>query len=163
MQASPPTWRIWPLLWVLLVLQTTVFARFTLWGVHIDVVLLSVVCVALLYGMETGALFGLIAGTLTGYCAGVSIGSFVLSRLVIGAGFGFFDRRFSTDNPLAAPVCAAVATFIAHAVFGVLSPGEYGLEIWLRQTAIAAVAHAALIWPLYWVFMRLIPSPRVFA
>jgi rod shape-determining protein MreD len=163
MQASPPIWRIWPLLWLLLVLQTTVLARFDFWGVHVDVVLLAVVSVALLYGMETGALFGLVAGTLSGYCAGVSIGSFVLSRLVIGAGFGLFDRRFSNDNPLAAPVCAAVATLIAQIIFGILSPGEYSLEMWLRQTAIAALAHAVFIWPVYWIFMRVVPSPRAFA
>ena len=163
MQASPPLWRIWPILWLLLVLQTTIFARFDIFGVHVDVVLLAVVSVALLYGMETGGLFGLVAGVLTGYCAGVSIGSFVVSRLVIGTGFGLFDRRFSNDNPLAAPVCAAVATLIAQVIFGVLSPGEYGLEMWLRQTAISAVAHAVFIWPVYWVFMRLIPTPRAFA
>lgn len=161
MQASPRTWHIWPLLWLLLVLQTTIFARFTVWGVHVDVVLLAVVCVALLHGMETGALFGLVAGVLTGYCAGVSVGSYVLSRLVIGAGFGLFDRRFSSDNPIAPPLCAVAATVIAHIIFGVLSPGTLGIEVWLRQTAIAAVAHAVFIWPIYWTFSRFIPQSRV--
>lgn len=162
MQASP-TWRIWPLLWLLLVLQTTVFARLVLWGIHLDVVLLSVVAVALLFGMETGLFFGLIAGVFTGYCSGASIGSYALSRLVIGGGFGLFDRRFSRDNPLAPPLCAVAATFIAHAMFGILSPGEYGFDLWLRQTFIAACIHAVCIWPVYWLFMRLIPQPRAFA
>lgn len=160
MQASPSTWRLWPLLWLLLVLQTTVFARFVVWDVHIDIVLLSVVSVALLYGMETGALFGLVAGILTGYCAGVSIGSYVLSRLVVGTGFGLFDRRFSSDNPVAPPLCAVAATLIVHIIFGVFSPGEFTLDVWFRQTIIAAVAHAVCIWPIYWLFSRFVPQPR---
>ena len=80
---AQPTWRIWPILWLLLVLQTTLFARVAPFGAHLDLVLLGVVSVALLLGMETGAIFGLAAGVLTGYCAGVSLGSFALSRLAI--------------------------------------------------------------------------------
>ena len=157
-----PTWRIWPLLWLLLVLQTTLFARLAPFGVHIDLVLLAVVSVALLFGMETGAIFGLAAGVLTGYCAGVSLGSFAFSRLTIGAGFGFFDKRFSRDNPFAPPLCAAAATLVASAIFGVLTPGEFTFAWWLHHTFIATVAHAILIWPVYALFNKVIPPPRAF-
>jgi len=157
-----PTWRIWPLLWLLLVLQTTLFARLEPFGVHIDFALLAVVCVSLLLGMETGAIFGLVAGVLTGYCAGISLWSFALTRLMIGAGFGFFDKQFSRDNPFAPPLCAAAATVLANAVFGVLSPGDFTFSWWLHQTAIAAALHAVLIWPVYALFARLIPPLRAF-
>lgn len=162
MLQDQPTWRIWPLLWLLLVLQTTLFARLAPFGVHIDFVLLAVVSVALLLGMETGAIFGLVAGILTGYCAGVSLGTFALSRLMVGAGFGFFDKRFSRDNPFAPPICAAIATLVANAVFGILSPGEFTFGWWLHHTLIATAAHAILIWPVYALFARLIPPPRAF-
>ena len=158
-----PTWRIWPLLWLLLVLQTTIFARVAPFGVHIDLVLLAVVSVSLLLGMETGAIFGLAAGVLTGYCAGVSLGSFAISRLLIGGGLGFFDKRFSRDNPLAPPLCAAAATLIANAVFGVLSPGEFTFNWWLNHTLIATAWHAILIWPIYALFSHFVPPPRAFA
>lgn len=157
-----PTWRIWPLLWVLLVLQTTLFARISPLDVHIDLVLLAVVCVALQFGTQTGAIFGLVAGILTGYCAGVSLGSFALSRLAVGAGFGMFDQRFSRDNPLAPPLCAAAATVAANVLFGLLSPGEFTFAWWLRHTLVAAAAHAILVWPVYALFARLIPPPRAF-
>jgi len=157
-----PTWRIWPLLWLLLVFQTTLFARLAPFGVQIDFVLLAVVSVSLLLGMETGAIFGLIAGIVTGYCAGVSLGSFALSRLLIGAGFGFFDQRFSRDTPFAPPLCAAAATLLANIIFGILSPGDFPFDWWLRHTLIATAFHAILIWPVYALFARMIPPPRAF-
>lgn len=157
-----PTWRIWPMLWFLLVLQTTVFARVLPFGIHLDLVILAVVSVALLCGVETGAIFGLVAGALTGYASGVSMGSFVLSRLLIGIGFGSFTRHFSQDNPLAPPLCAILATIGAHMVFGIFSPGEFSFEWWVQQTLIASALHAILIWPVYWMFARLISVPRTF-
>jgi hypothetical protein len=159
---SQPTWRIWPMLWLLLVLQTTLFARFAPFGVHIDFALLGVISVSLLLGMETGAIFGLAAGVLTGYCAGVSLGSFTLSRLVVGAGFGLFDRQFSRDNPLAPPLCAAGATVLANALFALLSPAGFGFGWWLQHTLISAALHAIFIWPVYALFARLLPPPRAY-
>lgn len=163
MPQEQPTWRIWPLLWVLLVVQTTLLARLSPFDVHIDLVLLAVVSVALLLGMETGAIFGLAAGVLSGYCAGVSLGSYAISRLAIGAGFGLFDRRFSRDNPLAPPLCAAAAALLANAIFGVLSPGEFTFAWWLRDTLISCALHAVLIWPVYGLFAKLLPPARAFA
>ena len=159
---AQPTWRIWPLLWLLLVLQTTLLARLAPLGVHLDLALLGVVSVSLLLGMETGAIFGLAAGVLNGYCAGVSLGSFALSRLAIGAGLGLFDRRFSRDNPLAPPLCAAAATILANALFALLSPAGFGFGWWLQHTFISAALHAIFIWPVYALFARLLPPPRAF-
>lgn len=155
-----PTWRIWLLLCVLLVLQTTVFARISPFGVHLDLALMAVVSVALLFGVETGAVFGLIAGAFTGYASGVGMGAFVLSRLLIGIGFGNFNRHFSRDNPLALPLCAALATVGAHMTFGIFSPGEFSFEWWMQQTLTAAAVHMFLIWPVHWLFVWFVFVPK---
>jgi hypothetical protein len=160
---AQPIWRIWPILWLLLVLQTTIFARLAPLGVHVDLALLGVVSVSLLLGMEMGAIYGLAAGVLTGYCAGVSLGSFALSRLAIGAGFGLFDRQFSRDNPLAPPLCAAGATVLANALFALLSPTGFGFVWWVQHTLISAALHALFIWPVYALFAHFIPPPRAYA
>lgn len=157
-----PAWKIWIILWGILVIQTTVVARFTPGDVHFDLGLLAVVSVALLLGSETGATFGLVTGVLTGFCAGVSLGSFAISRLIIGASFGLFDRRFSRDNPLAPPLCAAVATIGANVIFALLSPIEYSFGWWLQHTIAATVVHAILIWPVYWIFSKAIPAQRAY-
>jgi rod shape-determining protein MreD len=159
MRYDQPTWRIWILLWGLLVLQTTWFGRVELFGAHLDLPLLATVSVALLLGSETGACFGLVAGVLTGYIAGASLGSFALSRLIVGGAFGFFDRRFSRDNPLAPPLCAAAATVLSAIVFVAFSPDSFSTD-YLRRTLIEMLLNSIFIWPVYLAVNRLVPPAR---
>jgi len=159
-----PTWRIWPLLLVALALQTTWLARLTFWGVHLDLPLLTTVSVALLLGWRFGAAYGLAAGLLTGIFAGRNLGSFAVSAMAAGGAFGFFDKGFSRDNPLAPPLCAAGTVVLAGMVFLLMSPTDFSLAWWLHQTLVRAALHAVLIWPLHLVIMRWVlpPARRMF-
>ena len=155
-----PIWRLWFFLWAILVVQTTWLARVELFGAHLDLPLLATVAVALLLGAETGAAFGLTAGVLTGFIAGASLGSFAFSRLIVGSAFGFFDRRFSSDNPLAPPLCAAGATLLSSVVFLALSPDNFSLEAWPRRVLIEMGLNALFVWPVYLAVNRLVPPAR---
>ena len=160
MPQEQPTWRIWFLLWALLVLQTTWFSGIEIFGAHLDLPLLATVSVALLLGSETGAVFGLVAGVLTGFIAGSSLGSFALSRLVPGAAFGFFDRRFSLDNPIAPPLCAAGATILSNIIFVALSPENFVAGEWGRRVFAEIILNAIFIWPVYLAVNKLVPPAR---
>lgn len=160
MPQEQPTWRIWFLLWALLVLQTTWFARAEVFGAHLDLPLLATVSIALLLGSETGAVFGLAAGVLTGFLAGSSLGSFALSRLVVGAAFGFFDRRFSVDNPIAPPLCAAAATLLSNVIFVAFSPENFVAGEWSRRVLAEMLLNAFCIWPVYFAVNKLVPPAR---
>lgn len=161
MLQSQPTWRIYIFLWAMLAIQTTWLARVEIFGAHLDLMLLTVVSVALLLGAQNGAVFGLVAGVLTGYIAGASLGSFALSRLIIGSSFGFFDRRFSSDNPFAPPICAAAATFLASVIFLALSPDTFSSH-WLSRVLTECGLNALFIWPVYLCVNKLVPPARAF-
>jgi hypothetical protein len=163
------TWQTWIVLWLLLSLQTTVLARWQPFGSHIDLPLLCVVSVALLLGWEFGAVYGLVAGVLTGYCAAFHVGSFAVSRAAVGGVFGLFDRRFSRDNPLAPPICAAGAVLLSNLVYGLMSPDDFiywgatshGFSFWwwAQRTLLSMLVHAVLIWPVHALIARFVQPP----
>lgn len=157
---NQPTWRIWVLLWALGVLQTTWLARIEILGATLDLPLLATVAVALLLGSETAAIFGLAAGALTGIIAGSSLGAFLISRLVVGVAFGFFDRKFSSDNPLAPPLCAAAATLLAAVVFVLIAPNTLASGDWTARLLAKIAVNAVFIWPMYLLVNRLVPPTR---
>lgn len=159
-----PTGKIWAALVIALVLQTTVLAHFRPFGAHVDLVLLTVVSVGLLLGSEWGAGYGLVAGLLTGMYAIPHLGSFALSRLVVGGVIGLFDKGFSRDNLLAPPLCAAGATLGANVLFLIMAPTSFSLAWWLAKTAGAVGTHALLVWPVHWLMVRyIVPPPRRFS
>jgi len=154
-----PSGKIWAALIIALVLQTTVFAHWTPFGAHIDLPLLTVVSVGLLLGSEWGAGYGLVAGLLSGIYAATSLGSFALSRLVVGGVIGLFDKGYSRDNALAPPLCAAGATLGANFLFLVMAPTSFPLDWWLAKTLGAMAANALLVWPVHGLMLRFAAPP----
>lgn len=153
-----PTWRAWLVLWVAVALQTTWLAHLNILGAHLDLPLLCVVSSAMLLGARQGVVFGFVAGLLSGYSAGVSLGSFVISHMAAGGLCGLFDRRFSVDNPLAPPICAAAATLLSHLIFGLMSPTSFQFLSWMNVALLSAALHAILIWPFFAFMQMLVPA-----
>jgi rod shape-determining protein MreD len=141
-------------------LQTTWLARFTLWDVHIHLPLLTIVSVALLLGPRSGTIYGFFTGLVMGVFTGSNIGSFILSRMAVGGIFGYFERAFSRDNILAPPLCAIGAIVISNLIFFILSPTQFPIVWWLRQTAIAVPLHAIAIWPVHWLIGHFVAPPQ---
>jgi len=153
------TWRIWIVLIVAFAVQTTWLAPLRPLGTWIDVGLLTTVSIALLLGFQVGAIYGLAAGLLTGYGTAFNVGSFIVSRAVVGAVFGSFETRFSGDNPLAPPICAACAVVLANLVFALMSPTTFPFDWWWQQTLRGVVVHSLLIVPLHPLLARLLLPP----
>ena len=127
-------------LYLAVVIQTTWLADGLAWanGARLDLPLLVVISCGLLGGWRQGAVLGLAAGWLCGVAAAYNLGSFMVSRLCVGAVGGVFAQRFSRDNPLLAPLCMAGGTVLAHLVFGVMSPADF-VQPWPRLLASAAL------------------------
>ena len=127
-------------LYLAVVIQTTWLAGGLAWagGARLDLPLLVVISCGLLCGWRQGAVLGLAAGWLCGVAAAYNLGSFMVSRLCVGAVSGAFDQRFSRDNPLLAPLCMAGGTVLAHLVFGLMSPADF-VQLWPRLMATAAL------------------------
>jgi rod shape-determining protein MreD len=153
------TWRIWFVLILALAIQTTWLANWHPFGTYLDLPLLTVVSVSMLLGWPVGPVYGLIAGLLTGYAAAFNLGSFAVSRAVVGAVSGSFEKRFSADNPLAPIFCAAGAVVISNVVFAIMSPADFGWQWWLQRTLSGVVLHAVCIVPLHLLLARLVLPP----
>ncbi len=125
--------RLFFLLYLALVVQTTWLANGLAWlgGARLDLPLVVVISSALLGGWRLGAMLGLAAGWFCGVAADYNLGSFMVSRMVVGAVSGAFDRRLSPDNPLLTPFCMAGGTVLAHLMFGLMSPADFA-QPWPR-------------------------------
>ena len=134
--------------------QSTWLAHWSLLGARVDLPLVLAVAVALVGGVERGAVLGFCAGLMAGYAAAFHTGSFAVSHAVAAGLFGLFPRRFSTDNPLAPPVCAFVATLLATLVFFVMSPTAFPVAWWVRHGLASGVQNALLMWPVFYLVVR---------
>jgi rod shape-determining protein MreD len=137
------------LLYVAFAIQTTWLAEGFGWmgGARLDLPLIVVISSGLLCGWRTGAVTGLAAGWLCGVVTSYNLGSFMMSRLIVGGVSGAFDRRFSRDNPLAPSLCMAGGTVLAYVVFGIMSPADF-TRSWLQllgtvalNTVVGSIAH----------------------
>lgn len=119
--------RIALLVYLAVALQTTWLASPLEWayGARLDLPLLVALSVGLACGWKQGALCGLASGWLMGVSASYNVGSFALSRLVVGALCGVSTRRFSRDAPYAAPLFMGGGTLGAHLLFGFMSPADF--------------------------------------
>jgi len=135
-------------------IQSTWLAHWSLFGARVDLPLVLAVAVALVGGVERGAVMGFCAGLLAAYAAAFHTGSFAVSHCVAAGAFGLFPRRFSTDNPLAPPLCAFGATLLATLVFFVMSPTAFPVTWWVRHSLAAGVQHAVLMWPVFYLVVR---------
>lgn len=115
-----------PLVLVLSVLlQFSWLARVQVWGAHFDLPLLCVLSVGLLRGPRVGAGYGLAAGLLCGFFAGSDVGTWGLSRLLIGGACGLFEERLQADHPFAPMLCAFAAVLASRLLFYVMAPGNF--------------------------------------
>jgi rod shape-determining protein MreD len=159
------TWRIWIVLIVALAVQTTWLAHWRVFGTAVDLPLMTTVSVSMLLGWPVGPIYGLFAGLFTGFAAAFNPGSFAVSRAIVGALFGGFEKKFSSDNPVAPVLGAVIGVIVSNLIFAFMSPAAFGWQWWLTHTATGVVLHAFLIVPLHFLLARIVlpPSHLMFA
>ena len=140
------------LLYLALAVQTTVLAGAGPMGARADLPLVCTVIGGLWGGWRCGALTGCMAGWLCGVTADYDLGSFMISRLAVGALCGWVGARFAIENPLTAPLCLVSATLLAHGIYGVMSPGDFA-QPWPALAA-SALFNGLLGTPLFWIALR---------
>ena len=148
------------LMWVLygvlflavMLLQTTVFGRVRFYGVKLNLLPVTVVCIAMFVGHEAGGLFALIAAVvwaLTGAdSAALSIVSLTLTAIFAGwLCDSLFPRRFlpALLLALAAVLLHAAADFLLKYY---LSGADWSLLRWVPVTAGLSVLACPVLYPL---------------
>jgi rod shape-determining protein MreD len=127
--------RIGALVFVAVILQVSILAPVTILGGTPDILLVSLVCLALLRGSIAGAVAGFVGGLLVDVATLGTLGVTALLLTVAGYWAGRYGETTGRDRLRAVPLAVAVIT-IAIAI------GGLGLHYMLGDTV---SAHRALI------------------
>jgi rod shape-determining protein MreD len=143
---------LWLLVFVLLILQVTLFRKIQIWGVRPDAVIVVLVYVALAFGPVVGAVFGFFI-CLAEYS--VLAGS-LASLPFAGTLVGYLVGRFGTKVMYESHLVQIVIIFIAVMIFDIMNFIWLGsAEFWVGffrysvpgavYTALAGVVVAAIV------------------
>ncbi|MFG2328630.1 rod shape-determining protein MreD [Streptomyces sp. NPDC048604] len=138
---------------VALVVQVSVLSRLQLPGAVPDLVLLTVVALALVYGHVSGALIGFGAGLLSDLAppADHAVGRYALVLCVIGYVAGLFrpekGQLRSATGPMAVVVAAAIGTTLLYAGVGALVGDTAARHVGLGFLLFTAALYDLLLAP----------------
>lgn len=130
------------LLFVVLVLQSTVLVKLAPWGMVPDLVLGLVVCTGLRWGYAPGGILGLVAGLLADMTGTSLIGINALSRMLLGFFSGLVVPREFQDAWFLPTAVAFLATLAHELLLALL------LMAWVGTGPASWVNFAATLVPL---------------
>ncbi len=135
--------RIAVLIFAVAILQVSAFSSVTIGGGGPDVLLVTLVSVALLRGAVTGAVAGFFAGLIVDVTTLGTLGVTALLLTLVGYGAGRYGETTGRDRRY-----APLLTTLAATVF--VGFGGYGLQSMLGEAISVRVALAALPSALIW-------------
>jgi len=118
---------------------------------------LLVVC--LFVGTNTGAALGFLTGLLEGAYAALYLGSFLVSRSLIGFAVGALEERIFRRNPSVAVAIVLLGTAATEGCFFLFAP-QPNVPAWAFRTLYESLYNAALALPLYLLVRRLIRTRK---
>ena len=157
-----PTWpeaaRLVVVLVVAVLLQTAVAPHLRLLGAHADFALITVVCVALVKGSETGAVFGFFTGMLTAIALLQPFGLSAFVFVLIGYFAGRYAETADLPAGLAPLVSVFVATLVANVLFAMaqfLLAREVPLDFFLGRVLLPSLVFNTLLAAAVYLLVRL--------
>lgn len=160
MRQLSPFWRMVPVMLLAHALQTTLLAGPFPGLARFDLPFLVALAGAMQGGFEVGAVAGVGAGFLSGLAASWHLGSFFISRSIPPALLGSMAKRFTVAHPFAPPLCAFCATLLSDLFYMLMSPADFPVAWWARHALLSGLAHAFLIWPVFWIVARVVKPPQ---
>lgn len=154
-------WLVWALLvFISLVLESSLFVHLTLFGAKPDLLLIYVVLIGMLQGRQEGAKKGFIIGLAEDIFLGRLIGSNALTKAVMGFFSGQVEEEIIKENPIIALFLVWVFSLVHHLFYGLLlilmgQGSSLGLDF-LGTMLTFAVYNALLTLPIFPVFYRLL-------
>jgi len=146
------------ILFVAVLLQSSILPMISVWGQSIDLLLILVVVHALLFGLYEGAVIGFFAGLLEDLLAGGVFGLALLPKFFLGAAFGLLHRRVFKENPFV-PVSACFVASVLAGVFGILWLQLNGIDAALGNVLYRVLPRAVLTClaalPVHWLLLYL--------
>jgi rod shape-determining protein MreD len=149
----------------LLVLQTTLMADITLFGIRPDIVLLAAIAAGIAGGPDRGAMVGFVAGL--GYdllVVQTPVGLYALAYCLTGYGVGMLQGtvlRASRWIPVVSAFGASLAGVLAFAVMGKVLGHDGFIDSRLPKVMlVVALANAVLVLPALRVVRWSLPLER---
>ena len=141
---------VWPVITLIIAagLQGNWPRSITLFGATPDFVLVLLIAYALAADPSFGATIGFIAGLIHGGAAGTSLGSFIVTRTIVGFLAGLVTTRLFSDNPIVPVISAAWLTLVGDGLFLLANPRP-DLANAMRMVAGECILNAVLTLLLY--------------
>ncbi|MDW8103604.1 MAG: rod shape-determining protein MreD [Armatimonadota bacterium] len=150
----------WLQLVLLLVLATALQAAFAyrlrVWGVQPDLNKVVLICIAVNTPAHVAVAYGFVAGWLMGTVVGMSLGSYLVSRMMLGAALGLLELRVFRHNPVVLVFSALTGSLLCEAVFFLFSP-QPDVSRWVVQALGESGYNLVFVLPIAWWVRRLLP------
>lgn len=138
-------------------LQGNLPAWLVLKGARPDLPLVVLIATALSLDPLSGAALGFIAGLIHGSIVGASLGSFIVSRTIIGFAAGSVTIRLFSENPVVPVLSAGGLTLLGEVIFLLANPVPSlaaSLKIILAKSLYNSLLTLVVYWILRWIEVR---------
>lgn len=154
---------VWLKLVLLMLLATAVQGSFAhylrVWGVQPDLNKVVLICIAVNTPVHVATACGFFSGWLMGTVVGLSVGSYLVSRMLLGASLGLLELRVFRHNPVVLIFSALTGSMLCEAVFFLFSP-QPNVSQWVYQAAGESIYNLLFVLPIAaWVRRILPPGP----
>ena len=139
-------------------LQGNLPASISIWGGKPDLLLVVLIAYALAADPATGAAMGFVTGLIHGSAVGLALGSFIVTRTIVGFLAGLVTSRLFSQNPIVPMLSAAWLTFVSEGLFLLANPRP-NLVLVAGRIGGECISNAFLTLLLYWV-MRFLDNRR---
>ncbi len=122
-----------------------------------DLILVALIATALTLDPATGAVLGFVAGLVHGAITGESLGSFIVTRTIIGYAAGSLTVRLFSDNPVVPVLAAGGLTFAGEFIFLLANPTPDligGVNMILAKSLYDSLLTIFVFWFLRWTEIR---------
>ena len=123
-----------------------------------DFLIVAVVAIGLLLGPIAGILAGALAGLTHASVVGMGMGTFLLSRAIVGYFAGLTKSHVFQDNPIVPFIGGVVGTLVAESVFVLFSP-PVRLAAWIAPLPLIAIYNGILTIFILRALRKLLASP----
>lgn len=122
-----------------------------------DLILVALIATALMLDPTTGAVLGFFAGLVQGSIVSDSLGSFIVTRTIIGYAAGTLTVRMFSDNPVVPVIAAGGLTFVGEFIFLLANPTPNligAINTILAKSLYDSLLTIIVFWFLRWMEVR---------
>lgn len=144
-------------------IQLTIIDNNSLFGIKPNLILISVITVAVWYGMYRGSFYALIIGLITDFIFFNSKGIFTISYTVVGIVTGYLSTKYMRENKIS----LIYITIIATALFEVTQYFIYLIDMGInssifylifKQIIVSSLLNIVIVYILYEIFNKIIKN-----